>query len=138
MTSNGSGSARIVTAARSWGHGGRIVTFGQELDRTGRYACWKRWRFKRRSGTGSEWDSAVRWFFETRIEHGLRHAYWEAHGAGAVDTTHVTHGRPRWFDHLFVSEHFAVESCDYEHGLRRRGLSDHSAVWARLKRAGAC
>jgi hypothetical protein len=41
--------------------GGRIVTWGQEWKgREGRYECWKKWSFHRRTGKGEEWHAAVR------------------------------------------------------------------------------
>jgi endonuclease/exonuclease/phosphatase family metal-dependent hydrolase len=114
----------------------RIVTWGQEQDCKGRFVCWDYWRFAGRSGTGEQWDSAVRWLFEKREEHELRHAYWQAHGHGAMDITHLPRGQPRWFDHMFVSTHFRVESCGYLHDVRRRGGSDHSALRATLRIVG--
>lgn len=86
-----------------------------------------------RSDLNEKWDRAVRWLFEKQDEHGLRHAYWEAHEHGAMAVSHVvTGGKPRWFDHMFVSPHFRVEQCEYLHKLRRPGLSDHSALSAKL------
>jgi len=111
---------------------GRIVTFGQDQSADGKYRCWKQWGFNGRSGTGKEWDAAVRWFFENRDEHGLRHAYWEEAGHEPIEPTHISRGNPRWFDHIFVSEEFAVESCAYLHEVRLQGFSDHSALTARL------
>ena len=42
-----------------------------------------------RTRTAREWDAAVRWIFE---KSGLRHAYWEAHGHGEMDVSHVSRG----------------------------------------------
>ena len=112
---------------------GRIVTWGQYWDgREGRFDCWERWRFRRRTGEGKDWDAAVRWIFEKDHEHGLRHAYWEAHGQGVMPVSHVTRGQARWFDHMFVSQDFHVERCEYLHNLRLKGHSDHSALEAKL------
>jgi len=36
-------------------------------------------------------------------------------------------------DHLIVSANVLVENCHYEHGWREEGLSDHSALIARLQ-----
>ena len=111
---------------------GHVVTWGQEQDGEGRFACWDEWEFRGRTGTGARWDAAVRRLFENNNDHGLRHAYWEAHGHGAMDVSHSSRGKPRWFDHMFVSTDFRVESCVYLHALRAPGLSDHSALTARL------
>jgi endonuclease/exonuclease/phosphatase family metal-dependent hydrolase len=35
-------------------------------------------------------------------------------------------------DHILVRG-LAVEACEYEHAWREAGLSDHSALWARLR-----
>jgi len=113
---------------------GRIVTWGQEWDaRKRRFVCWPPWKDRSgRPGSGKQWDSAVRWLFESQDEHKLRHAYWEVHGHGALAVSHVTRSEARWFDHIFVSPHFCVEQCEYLHELRRPGLSDHSALEAKL------
>lgn len=113
----------------------RIVTWGQERNREGRFACWNEWTFRGRSGTGEEWDAAVRWFFENSTEHGLRHAYWEACGQGATAVSHVSGGSPRWFDHIFVSRDFRVVRCSYLQDLRGREVSDHSALLAKVELA---
>jgi endonuclease/exonuclease/phosphatase family metal-dependent hydrolase len=116
---------------------GRIVTFGQEQTANDGYRCWKEWQFEGRSGTGEEWDAAVRWFFENRDGHGLRHAFWEVSGQGKMEPTHISRDNPWWFDHIFISEGFQVESCNYLHDVRLKGLSDHSALMAQLSyRAG--
>ena len=111
---------------------GRIVTWGEERGRDGRYRCWDTWTFHGRTGTGKEWDEAVRWFFEMPDTSGLRNAYWEIAGHGARTRTHVSRGEPRWFDHVFVSDHFQVQECAYRHALRTRRYSDHSPLVARL------
>jgi endonuclease/exonuclease/phosphatase family metal-dependent hydrolase len=138
---NARGCACIVTGdfnePRSSLQDQRIVTFGQEPDDNGRFACWDKWSFQGRSGTGQEWDAAVRWFFENRKKHGLRNAYWEAHGNEAIAVSHVSRGEPRWFDHIFVSDHFHVVSCEYLHQFRGPGISDHSGLLATLALASS-
>lgn len=113
---------------------GRIVTWGQEWNaRRGRFVCWGCWKDSSgRCGCGEKWDSAVRWLFEKQDEHGLQHAYWMAHGRRGMPFSHVTHGKRRWFDHVFVSRHFRVKRCEYLHEVRREKFSDHSALSARL------
>ena len=109
---------------------GHVVTWGQEPDGRGGFAVEAGWTDPSgRTGTGREWDAAVRWIFE---KSGLRHAYWEAHGHGTMDVSHVCRGQKRWFDHMFVSDEFHVEKCDYLHQLRGEGCSDHSALCASL------
>lgn len=112
--------------------GGQIVTWGQYWDgREGRFDCCQ--PVKDRSGrprSDEEWDEAVRWIFEKENGHGLRHAYWD-HERGVMPVSHVTRGQARWFDHIFVSQDFHVERCEYLHKLRPRH-SDHSALSATL------
>jgi len=87
---------------------GRVLTWGQE---EGRFKCWDKWTFNERTGTGEEWDAAVRWLFEKQDEHGLRHAFWEVNGQGKRDVSHVSQGQKRWFDHIFASADFRVKQC---------------------------
>jgi endonuclease/exonuclease/phosphatase family metal-dependent hydrolase len=115
--------------------GGQIVTWGQYFEwREGRYEYWEKLSSHGRTGKGEEWDAAVRWLFEKEDEHGMRHAYWEAHGRGVMPVSFVTNPnrQPRWFDHMFVSQDFHVEQCEYLHELRLKGHSDHSALEAKL------
>jgi endonuclease/exonuclease/phosphatase family metal-dependent hydrolase len=116
--------------------GGRLVTWGQWWDADqGRHVCTGTWRDRNgRSGANEEWDAAVRWLFEKEDEHGMRHAYWEAHGRGVMPVSYVTsrNREPRWFDHMFVSRDLHVEQCKYLHELRYGGHSDHSALEAKL------
>ena len=111
---------------------GRVLTWGQK---EGRFEyCEDSKDDLGRLRTGKEWDDAVRWLFEKEDEHGLSHAYWEAHGPGSMSVSHsTTNSRKRWFDHIFVSrKFFRVRACKYFHQLRRAGLSDHSALSAKL------
>ena len=106
---------------------GHVVTKGQEADGIGGFSFWPDEEdYSGRTRTAREWDAAVRWIFE---ESGLRHAYWEAHGHGAIEKSHLSGG---WIDHMFVSDEFRVEKCDYLRQLRDAGYSDHSALCARL------
>jgi 5-methylcytosine-specific restriction protein A len=109
---------------------GHIVTWGQEPDGRGGFSLWPAWEDSSgRTGTGRAWDAAVRWVFE---KSALRHAYWEAHGHGTMDVSHLSRGQKRWFDHMFMSEEFHVEQCDYLQQLMGPGCSDHSALSASL------
>jgi endonuclease/exonuclease/phosphatase family metal-dependent hydrolase len=110
---------------------GHIVTWGQERS-AGRWVPWNTWTFHNVSGSGESWDAAVRWYFEHTDQSGLRNAYWDVAGRGAMQPTHLSHGAKRWFDHVFVSDHFAVNACEYQHAFRERGFSDHSALFATL------
>jgi endonuclease/exonuclease/phosphatase family metal-dependent hydrolase len=109
----------------------RVVTFGHErvggrwevesgdwTDEAGKTRVW------------ADWDSAVRWFFESDQRSRLHNAYWDAHGEGSMEESHRCHGAPRWFDHVFASPDLAVRSCDFLHTWRNDGLSDHSPLLA--------
>ena len=110
---------------------GSIVTWGQEL-KGDRYETWSSWTFDGVSDSGERWDTAVRWFFERPDESGLRNAYWLCHGQGEMEASHVNRGSDRWFDHIFVSRQFGVDSCEYLHEWRSDGYSDHSPLLAEL------
>ena len=107
---------------------GKIITWGQERS-AGRWACWSSWKRGDVSGSGQRWDSAVRWYFEGGV---TRSAYWDVAGNGAMEPSHLSRGLPRWFDHVFLSEHFGVDACEYQHSFRTEGHSDHSALLAGL------
>ena len=111
---------------------GKIVTWGQDPDTHGHYDCWDFWKFEGRTGPGIRWDTAVRWFFESTDESGLRNAFWEAKGKHKPEVSHRSRGNDRWFDHIFISEHLRVDSCEYQHAFRTDEYSDHSALLASL------
>jgi endonuclease/exonuclease/phosphatase family metal-dependent hydrolase len=115
--------------------GDRVVTWGQELGTDRRWRTWDSWTFRGETGTGAEWDTAVRWFFENAGESGVRSAYWDSAGHGRMEASHISRGSPRWFDHVFVSSAFTVKSCEFLHRFREAGFSDHSAVLVALARA---
>lgn len=113
---------------------GRIVTWGQEQC-DGRWLPWAVWTFDGVTDTGDRWDAAVRWFFEAMDESGIRNAFWDAAGHGEMAASHYSRRKPRWFDHVFVSGEFQVDSCEYLHSFREDGFSDHSALLASLSYA---
>jgi len=110
---------------------GRIVTWGQD-EHKGRWLPWGAWTFDGITGTGKRWDSAVRWFFEHSHDSGIRNAFWDIAGHGAMEASHFSRGAERWFDHIFVSSCFRVAGCGYLHSFRERGFSDHSPLTATL------
>jgi endonuclease/exonuclease/phosphatase family metal-dependent hydrolase len=116
---------------------GRIVTWGQD-EHNGRWLPWSTWTCDGITGTGERWDRAVRWFFEYSNESGVRNAFWESAGRGAMEATHLSRGAERWFDHVFVSDCFQVCSCRYLHSFREDGYSDHSGEVAALLYGKAC
>jgi exonuclease III len=76
------------------------------------------------------------------LEHGLRDAFREANGYADPSPSWFWKNRGRTggyrLDHIFVSPHFQVRRCWYDHAVREQGLSDHSLMCAEveLRRAG--
>jgi exonuclease III len=68
-------------------------------------------------------------------EHGYVDAFRALHGYAARDRSWVyPNGRMGWrLDHALVRG-AVVEACAYEHGWREQRLSDHSAIWLRVRR----
>lgn len=73
---------------------GHIVTWGQDPDGK-RWSTWDEWTFDGVTGSGKRWDAAVRWYFESPDESGIRNAFWDAAGHGAIEASHLSHGAPR-------------------------------------------
>ena len=110
---------------------GRIVTWGQE-EQDGLWRPWSTWTFDGITDSGERWDTAVRWFFEHSNESGIRNAFWDVNGHGAMEASHLSRGAERWFDHVFVSRCFRTAACGYLHLFRESGFSDHSPLIATL------
>jgi exonuclease III len=67
-------------------------------------------------------------------EHGYADAFRSLHGYLRRDRSWVyPNGKMGWrLDHAFVRG-LTVEECEYRHDLRERRLSDHSAIWVRVR-----
>lgn len=119
---------------------GQLVTWGQRLDADGSTRLGRRssggappgW-FTDKEGRSHDlqrWDSAVRRIFEGSA-HGLRHvrAIADSDPQG-LPVTHIVQGKPRFFDHLFVSSHLRADRYEYVDSVRENlQYSDHSAVY---------
>lgn len=84
----------------------------------------------------ADWSAGVRSVLADTSRHGLRDAFRDRHGfeVEAPVTHRVSKGdAPRCFDHTFVSRHFEVVGSGYHHSWQRRGCSDHSAMWTKLR-----
>jgi len=112
---------------------GQVVSWAK-VRRAGRWATVERLTCHGETDAGERWDSAVRWFFDAKAS-GLRNAFWERHGIGAMEPSHLAHGSSRWFDHILATREFRVESCDFLHEWREQGFSDHSPLRAVLSYA---
>jgi exonuclease III len=101
---------------------GRVWTFAR--DRYGRL----------RPERGERWDAAELALIRGLEPLGFRDAFRTLHGYGEREPSWEW---PRWgggyrLDHLIVSADVSVGACHYEHGWRRAGLSDHSALLAEI------
>jgi exodeoxyribonuclease III len=102
---------------------GRVWTFAR--DRYGRL----------RPDRGEQWDQAELSLIQGLAAHGFRDAFRALHG---LSRRELSWEWPRWgggyrLDHLLVSQQIGIDGCDYEHNWRTEGLSDHSALIARLQ-----
>lgn len=102
------------------------------------------WTFARdrygrlRPERGERWDRAELALIRGLEPFGYRDAFRLLH---PHDLDEISWEWARWgggyrLDHLIVSTGVAVETCHYRHSWRRDGLSDHSALIARLSRVG--
>ena len=70
------------------------------------------------------------------FDYGLRDAFRECNGYADPAPSWFWKNRGRTggyrLDHIFVSPHFEVRRCWYDHGVRERGLSDHSLMLAEV------
>jgi exonuclease III len=70
------------------------------------------------------------------VEVGMRDAFRDCNGFDVEDRSWFWKNRGRTggyrLDHIFVSAHFEVGACWYDHTVRERGLSDHSLMVAEV------
>lgn len=121
---------------RQYRRSGQIVSWGPRLHDDGGISDSHKRRTDRFGTTRpvSDWSRGVLRVLGGASHHGLRDVYRAVHGFDRVPVTHVTtKGRPRCFDHGFVSRHFEIIDANYHHGWRERRLSDHSPLWFRLQ-----
>lgn len=89
-------------------------------------------------GYEARWDAAERGLLEGLREWDLRDAFRAVNGWDRNDVSWVFHTRSRRraahrLDHVLTSASLAPVHCDYIHGWREAGLSDHSALEAVLE-----
>ena len=80
------------------------------------------------------WDRAELSLILGLGPYGFRDAFRSLHG---FDRHELSWEWPRWgggyrLDHMLVTAEVEIDSCDYMHEWREAGLSDHSALVARL------
>jgi exonuclease III len=81
------------------------------------------------------WDRGERSILPGLAEWGLRDVFRDLHGYERQDASWVLHTRARRkaglrIDHILASDGLRPRWCDYHHGWREDGLSDHSALEA--------
>jgi exonuclease III len=81
------------------------------------------------------WDAAERSIVPGLAEWDLADAFRALHGYERQDVSWVLHTRARRraglrLDHVLASASLRPRWCDYQHGWREQGLSDHSAIEA--------
>jgi exonuclease III len=79
------------------------------------------------------WDSAERSILPGLADWGLADAFRALHGFERQDVSWVLHTRSRRkgglrIDHVLASDGLRPKWCDYHHGWREQGLSDHSGL----------
>jgi exonuclease III len=98
------------------------------------------WTFARdryghlRPERGERWDRAELALIRGLEAYGYRDAFrlLHPHALEEISWEWARWGGGYRLDHLIVSSDVRVEECRYEHGWRQDGLSDHSALVARL------
>jgi exonuclease III len=83
----------------------------------------------------ARWDAAERSLLEGLAEWDLRDCFRLLNGYDRQDVSWVFHTRARRkaghrLDHVLASRSLRPVYCDYQHGWREAGLSDHSAIEA--------
>ena len=89
-------------------------------------------------GNEERWDAAERGLLVGLRDWGLSDVFRQLNGYDRDDVSWVMHTRARRkaahrLDHVIASAGLRPIACDYEHGWREAGLSDHSAIEARFE-----
>jgi exonuclease III len=108
----------------------------QYESREGEVQSFARTRTGRLRGTFDERHDAAELLLITGLrEHGYLDAFRSVHGYLRRDRSWAYPNIPKAgyrLDHVFVRG-LEVDGCDYVHGWREAGLSDHSGMWARVR-----
>lgn len=138
------GLAKVLTHEAVHAHlaraGGRRIVCGDLNTPRREHPDGRVWTFARdqwgrlRDDRGERWDEAELAIIRGLEAHGFRDAFRALHGPEARE---LSWEWPRWgggyrLDHLVVSAEVKPLEVSYLHDWRREGLSDHSALWARL------
>ena len=103
---------------------GRVVTWGQKLDRSG--------VVRAPSARMERWDRGERSVLQGLAAFDLIDIFRRLHGFGAQEWSWYWRSGERRigrrFDHVFASSALDAKACRYLHALREGGLSDHSPI----------
>ena len=107
------------------------ITFGQNIDKTGRVKTKRKFR----GGSGAAWDAGERCLFESLPKHGITDSFRKLHpdDFGAYSWLY-RRGEKSFtfrFDHFFASDDLQPISCAYQNNQGE--LSDHSPILAVYK-----
>lgn len=87
-----------------------------------------------REAYGEDHDRAELRLISDLPARGWRDAFRHLHGYERRDRSWKGFGPGYRLDHIVVSPNLDVLACDYFHAWREAGLSDHSGMWADLRR----
>ena len=110
---------------------GEIVTWGQKINNKGeiRLAINSKWKDQ---CTPERWDSAERKIIDIQNTLDMKDAFRDLHSykknGYSWKSTRKDIDIRRRYDHVFCSNSFKVNSCDYDHTPREQGLSDHAPI----------
>jgi len=105
---------------------GTVVTWAQRLTERG-----VKTKARFRGGDGHRWDLGERNILVGLDPYDLHDVFRQLHGYERQEASWYTrNGTGRRFDHIFASMALDVRECDYIHGVREEGLSDHSPILA--------
>lgn len=107
---------------------GEVVTFAAE-----RPERLERWDGGERWSVAERWDAAERSILTGLADWGLVDVFRALHGYERQDASWAFNTRARRksahrLDHILASDGLNPVWCDYHHGWREAGLSDHSAI----------
>jgi exonuclease III len=87
-----------------------------------------------REDYGERHDRAELLLIDDLTKHGWRDAFRALHGYARRDRSWAMRTGYGWrLDHILVSPGLTPVEADYAHDWRTERLSDHSAMWARVK-----
>ena len=104
------------------------------------FADGRTWSFARTAKGALRLDRGERWEHDELSllrglePHGMRDLFRDLHGYDRQEISFAAGRRGGWrLDHVIGSAHFTPVTCEYDHGPREEGLSDHSPLWVEAR-----